>query len=163
MKILTFDLSLRNTGWCYGEMDEEGDWKVLESGTIPTGIKQPTGARLERIRKALERLFNEKKIDVVVKEQSFSNVNIRSTQQIFRVVGVFDLTVHELGLPPAVDIAQSTIKKVVTGNGRATKELVQRRVEQKTGINTKTDDESDAIALFITYCMQNGKGGSIYV
>lgn len=159
MKVLAFDLSLSSSGWAYGAINGNSV-EILASGVIPTSAKNSTPRRLKTIQDALESLFKEYPADCILKEQSFSNINIRATQQIFRVVGVFDLTTHLCGQAEALDIAQATIKKQMTGNGRAKKEEVAEAVIKKTGIKTTTNDESDAIALLLTYHkLQQTEGG----
>lgn len=67
---------------------------------------------------------------------------------------------HTLGFD-VVEITPSHLKKVVTGNGRASKQEVQDAVAnfaiRKFWPKPKNNDEADATGLIITYLMDQGK------
>ncbi len=64
---------------------------------------------------------------------------------------------------PIIEYAPGKIKKVVTGNGRADKELVQKavrkylgaKVKKKTGQKTHFDNAADALAVAICHIELN--------
>ena len=152
--VLALDLSLSSSGYAVGIV-EDGFLKVATFGHIDTKayIKSGIGIRLNLIYDEISRLIAEYKPDYVVKEQSFSR-NAASTQKIFQVVGITILAAYQHGLEVA-DIGQSTVKKQIAGNGRATKEEVAERIRQLTGVSTPVNDESDALGILIAYCIQN--------
>lgn len=162
-KIIAFDLSLSNSGFAVGEV-VDGKLNVIEYGTIGTKrfSKHPLGYRLKYIADKVEELYKRfPEATHVVKERSFSNGRITATQQIYKVVGVWELVSHLNNHNTFTDIPPTTIKKELTGNGRATKDEVATAVADLTGVDTKIDDESDALAVLITYCRQAGLLGTV--
>lgn len=156
-KIIAFDLSLSNSGFAVGEVTD-GELKVIEYGSIGTKrfTKHTHGFRLNHIAQAVKELYK-KYPDAtnVVKERAFSNGRIAATQAIFKVVGIWELTSHLSKIDEFTDIAPTSVKKYLTGNGRASKQAVADAVKDATGIETSNNDESDAIAVLLAYCMQN--------
>lgn len=153
-QIIAFDLSLTNSGYAVGEV-EDGELTILEYGSISNKrfSRHSHGFRLDRIADAISELFKKyPDADAVVKEGSFSNGFIKSTQALFKVVGVFELTSFLNGHEHFTDIAPNSVKKTVTGNGKAKKDVVAKAVKDITGIETANDDESDAIAVMLAYC-----------
>ena len=154
-QIIAFDLSLTNSGYAVGEV-EDGELTILEYGSISNKrfSRHSHGFRLDRIADAISELFKKyPDADAVVKEGSFSNGFIKSTQALFKVVGVFELTTFLNGYEHFTDIAPNSVKKTVTGNGKAKKDVVAKAVKEITGIETANDDESDAIAVLLAYCV----------
>lgn len=157
-QLIAFDLSLTNSGYAVGEV-EDGELEIIEVGSIPTTrfTKYSHGFRLNHIAKEVNKLYKKyPEADAVIKEGSFSNGHILSTQVIFKVVGVWELITHIRGHDKFTDIAPSSVKKEVTGNGRAKKKDVAKRVREITGIETANNDESDAIAVLLAYCKIEG-------
>lgn len=156
MQIIAFDLSLTSSGYAVGEVSGR-DLEIIEIGTIKTKYKkgEEAGRRLHTIAQAVENLYKEyPDAEMIVKERSFSNGRVKATQQIFKVVGIWELMSYLAGHDVFTDIAPNSVKKEVTGNGRASKKLVAEKVEELTGITASNDDESDAIAVLITLCLQ---------
>jgi len=160
MLILGFDLSLSNTGWALLEVIDKWNFRVIKTGHIKTcltegKIKYSTGSRLTKISKQMMNILERFNADCVVKESSFSNGNIKSTQQIFKVVGVFEMLIHQSDIFTFTEYAPATIKKTITGNGRSSKEEVTLAIEKLTTIKTKNDNITDAIAVALTYAIKN--------
>lgn len=156
-KIIAFDLSLSNTGFAVGEITD-GKLTVVEYGSIGTRrfSKHSHGFRLNYIAQEIKALYKKyPEANRIVKERAFSNGRIAATQAIFKVVGAWELTSHLHGVDEFTDIAPTSVKKLLTGNGRASKEDVAQAVKNLTGIETSNNDESDAIAVLWAYCMQN--------
>lgn len=155
-KVIAFDMSLTNSGYAVGEV-VDGELFILEVGSIPTTrfTQYSHGFRLNHIGEEVSKIYKRfPDADAVVKEGSFSNRFVRSTQVLFKVVGVWELITFLRGFEEFTDIAPSSVKKTVTGNGRANKQLVAEAVDKLTGIETANDDESDAIAVLLSYCSQ---------
>jgi crossover junction endodeoxyribonuclease RuvC len=91
-----------------------------------------------------------------VREKAF---NARASQAeigIYKVVGVMDRLLYRLRLEWS-EIYPVTVKKCITGSGKATKEDVAKALPQwLPGLEYKTDDESDAAAVAISFLVQNG-------
>lgn len=152
-KVIAFDMSLTNSGYAVGEV-VDGELFILEVGSIPTTrfTKYSHGFRLNHIGEEVSKIYKRfPDADLVAKEASFSRF-VRSTQAIYKVNGVWELITFLRGHEDFTDLAPSTIKKEVTGKGNSNKQVVAEYVERLTGIVTANDDESDAIAVLLTFC-----------
>lgn len=162
MTILALDLSLRCTGYAILETNNEDSGepqiKIVTSGIVETTPQETTGERLRKIQGLLECLLSTYKIDVVVREKGFTRHNI-ATQQIFKVVGVTEYTCSKYGFI-VEEIAPTTIKKYIGGSGRASKEEVEAGLHKIVGERKyKSNDESDAVGVGITYYLKQLEGG----
>src|SRR5690606_12181739 len=119
LTILGLDLSLSCPGYAVIEI-RNGKPKLLESGIVKANPKQSQVDKIKRIAAHLYRLKMDYDIDVVVRESGFVKHN-KTTKILERVVGGVMVTlggeIHEI--PP------TSIKKAVTGNGKATKQEVE--------------------------------------
>lgn len=98
-------------------------------------------------------LITELSVDVAVfvREKGFSRFS-HETQALFKVVGVADLVAWKTSRTEFVEIAPTTVKKLLTGSGKATKEEVAAALLRYVGQQQyKTDDESDAVAVGIAW------------
>lgn len=153
--ILSLDLSLSCTGFAVGEVSH-GQIKVLEVGHINNAkfSKKSHAYRLHRIASVLKELFRKYKFDAVVRERGFS-MRATTTQTLFKVVGVSDLMGFSFGYDSIKEIPPKTVKKCVTGSGSASKEEVANALPVYVGdIKYAVDDESDAVAVLVAYCIQ---------
>ena len=159
--LLALDLSLSSTGYAVIQW-EDSKATVIEVGHIDNKrkgrMKWSHGKRLLHIYEELSFVINSyPDIELVVRENGVSRFN-RATQVLFRVVGVVDLLLEEYGLQPSEEISISETKKLITGNGKAEKEEVATAVQQYLTESTTfvNDDESDAVAVGVAYCLKEG-------
>ena len=90
-------------------------------------------------------------VAVFVREKGFSRFP-HETQALFKVVGVDDLEAWTTCRTEFVEIAPTTVKKLLAGSGRATKEEVATALETYVGNHKyEVDDESDALAVGIAW------------
>ena len=90
-------------------------------------------------------------IDVFVREKAFSRFP-KETQAISKVVGIADQTAWQKCQAVYHEIAPTTIKKMITGSGKASKQDVADSLERYVGkVQYRTDDESDAVAVGIAW------------
>lgn len=157
--VIAFDLSLSNTGYAVGELSGN-TVKVVRYGSIGTRryASRSQGMRLSYILDELSHLLYEygDQVKKLVKERSFSNGRIQASQIIQKVNGVFEVVAYIAGLDDWEEYAPTSVKKLVTGDGRASKEQVAQAVTEATGITTKINDESDAIAVLMAHCAKAG-------
>ena len=102
-------------------------------------------------------LITELAVDVAVfvREKGFSRFP-HETQALFKVVGVADLAAWTTCRTEFVEIAPTTVKKILTGSGKGSKEEVATMLERYVGRQKyATDDESDAVAVGITWMALN--------
>lgn len=103
-------------------------------------------------------LITELAVDVAVfvREKGFSRFP-HETQALFKVVGVADLVAWRTCRTEFVEIAPTTVKKLLTGSGKASKEEVAAALQEHWGAyEYATDDESDAVAVGIAWLLMNG-------
>lgn len=160
--ILAMDLSLNLPAFCVAEV-HDGVFSVLEISHVDNKKgKLTTGEKLGRIYEHLKDIFQRwGKFDVVVREKGFSRF-ANTTQLLFRVVGVSDLIAFvEAGLKEVEEIPPTTIKTTVAGYSRADKDEVEAGVrellqEHQKKMKFYSDDESDAVAVALTYSIRKG-------
>lgn len=120
------------------------------------------GERLQRIADVMREIFKDyPNIDWVVREKGFSRY-AQTTQTLFKVVGVSDLEVFEgTGLTKIDEIAPTSVKRLIAGDGKASKQDVEEGVREhlvdlQKNIEFITDDCSDAVAVGIAWFIKNG-------
>ena len=120
------------------------------------------GERLHRIANVLRDIAEEyPDINVVVREKGFSRF-AATTQSLFKVVGVSDLEVFRIfGITEIDELSPTTVKKYITGNGKADKDGVEAGVRKLLDVSQKdlafkTDDCSDAVAVGFSWLIKEG-------
>lgn len=155
MKLLAMDLSLSCPAFAVLEVSE-GVAEVVHLSHIKTDSKKRIGYRLFQIYNHLQSVYDEHgDITEVVREKGFSRFPA-VTQTLFKVVGISDICSFRNNVDVIHEVAPTTVKKAITGSGRATKDDVADGLSIYIGtdINFKTDDESDAIAVGITHLLK---------
>lgn len=107
------------------------------------------------IKEYLDKLEEEYRIDLVCVEGIFIRPGYNQSSQILLKLHGF-LMGYFLDTP-FISIPPSNIKKAIAGKGNAKKEEVRGRLEEVYQYHFRSDDESDAMALLVTY-----KGHSQY-
>ncbi|WP_176545438.1 crossover junction endodeoxyribonuclease RuvC [Bacillus pseudomycoides] len=175
--LLGLDISGSSTGFAvieYEILDGLAKLELSKVGHIKTSSNDPDGVRMQQIRDIIEQTFERYPINQVIREGSFvARGRNRSTELVQKAVGVSELTSADNGFPEIVAYAPSTIKKEMTGNGRAEKgevaEVVfkyfpKERFTWKAVKDKKTkqiemkvvDDETDACAVILTHLVKRG-------
>ena len=73
-----------------------------------------------------------------------------------KVVGIADLVAWQQSIAIFHEIAPTTVKKLLTGSGKAEKEAVAQALDRYLGAKVyETDDESDAAAVGVAWLLQN--------
>lgn len=147
--VLGLDVSMNSTGWAVLGIKGQ-DVRLIDSGIIKANTKQSHGKRLQNQRENFKEIVEKYKPKYVAREAGFSR-HVKSTQTLFKAYGVTEEFFAEYDL---VEYAAATIKKVVTGNGRASKPEVEKAVRSILNLPEdyvfQSDDESDAMAIGIT-------------
>lgn len=128
---------------------------VDNSGSINS--KKPHGKILNEISSKLSDFLSGKNIKLAVRERAFSRYNAE-TQAIHKVVGVSEMIVWHILESKFQELAPSTVKKHVTGYGKAEKEEVAEAIDNYIPKHNlfASDDESDAVAVGIAWLIENG-------
>lgn len=158
------DLSLNLPAFCVAEIVDK-QLRILEVSHVDNKkkTKWTQAEKLKAIADEIRRITNkyEGAFDVVVRERGFSRF-AQTTQALFRVVGVSDLTVfEECGIRAIEEIPPTTVKSLIAGYGKATKDEVEEGVrnllpEDQKDFKFATDDESDSVAVALTYAIKKG-------
>lgn len=106
-----------------------------------------SGRRLERFRRHLFRIRREHGIDRIgIEEASFGSINQNTAAKHNELLGVAKLVAAEWDIPIHC-YKPPTIKKFLTGNGRASKQQMISAVSALFGVETTNDDIADAVAI----------------
>ncbi len=150
MKIIGLDPGLRFTGW--GLIDSvDNRLSFIACGRIAVPDQDELNVRLAYLHRELEKVILQTKPDCAAVEETFSNVNPRSTLKLGMARGVVLLAPALHGIPIA-EYAANTVKKTVVGAGHADKNQVQHMVKM---LLPKADfssaDAADALAIAICH------------
>jgi crossover junction endodeoxyribonuclease RuvC len=124
---------------------------LLYSTCVITSRKISYAERLLCLAKALEKIMNDFKPDILSVEKLFFAANQKTAMQIAEVRGIILYLAAKKKIP-VKEYTPLQIKSCLTGYGRAEKFQVQKMVCAMLNIKTppKYDDEMDAIATAIT-------------
>lgn len=161
--IYGLDLSLSDTGVAI--FNKKGELIKLTSipttVTYKTGIKNNPnwknknmilGIRLKHIYDTYSKLREEYPPEKVIIERGFNKYN-NSSQASFRVHGITNLAfadVENIYYPP------KSVKGAITGKGNASKAKVASVLSERFGYKFANDDESDSVAVGLTYFIEEG-------
>ena len=142
MKILALDLSLSSTGYCI--IDE--NYNLIAYETIQTKAKNFTEEeRLYIIGKEINRLMKEYDITHVCIENSYKSVNIKTTQQLAKLLGISTYLGIDNGLEVHT-VSPTVARKHILNKGNATKEEVANYIrENHWDMGEYSDKETKAI------------------
>lgn len=167
-RILAMDLSLNLPAFAVVDI-EDGSPRIVEVIHVDnkTQTKWTQAEKLKATATALrdilvrQHVTHCKPFDAIVRERGFSRF-AQTTQALFRVVGVSDLIALEEGFTKQVEeIPPTSVKSLIAGYGKASKEEVEEGVRELLPEDQKdfvfaTDDESDAVAVALTYAIKKG-------
>ena len=160
MIVWGIDASLSSTGWCI--VDNK---KIIDYGKIVTRKKDyiDDDERLDYIFSQLDKITKKHSIDMAVLEKSTYKGNSRSTGQLNELNGMVK-GLCNIKRIPLCRLYPTTIKKIVAGNGRASKEEVAKYIREnvidigeysnkcnKREKIDKTSDIYDSIAAVIAW------------
>lgn len=150
MRILGIDPGSRICG--YGVIDElGGELRYVECGTLTAPEDRPMEARLGEIARGLREVIGELAPEVVAVEDVFSHQNVRSALALAQARGMALAVVGLLGLSVA-SYTPASVKKAVSGSGRADKDQIARMVQTLIGLRSlPRADATDALAVAITH------------
>ncbi|MEZ5126719.1 MAG: crossover junction endodeoxyribonuclease RuvC [Thermoleophilia bacterium] len=149
--VLGFDPGTANTGW--GVVARDGNrLTALGHGCIVTAAQKPTHARLRQIYTEASQLIRRFQPDIVVLEELFVNVNVKTALAVGQAKGVLYLAASEVAEPPR-EYSPLEVKRAVTGYGRASKIQMQEMTKVILGLPSipRPDHAADALAVAITH------------
>lgn len=163
MLILGIDPGTADTGYGLVNLTERGN-EVVTWGVIETSKTLLKERRLDFIFEEVLRLINLHKPDVFVFEKVFFSNNAKTVIAVGQAQGVMLLAASKAKVTVA-EYAPGTIKKMITGSGRANKKEVQEHVRKILGNRVKSeahkkthfDNAADALAIALTHAFKLGE------
>lgn len=161
MLILGIDPGTATTGYGFINVLDDGlhvdKWGLIE--TDKNGFKEH---RLEKIFEDTLTLLKQHKPDCFVIEKIFFSNNAKTAIAVGQAQGVMLLAAGKAGVK-IFEYAPGTIKKMITGSGRANKKEVQQAIRRILGNHVKSkahkkthfDNAADALAIAMTHAMNH--------
>ena len=150
MIILGLDPGLNKTG--FGIIKLQNNTNIYIASGIINSSKYIDNNKLGNIVTQLKKIIEEYKPNYCSIENFFFSKHIRSIMQLSQARGACVGTVSSFGI--RIDsYSPKTVKKVITGNGNSTKNIVQEFTYKHLNISGKSIsyDSSDALAIALTH------------
>lgn len=157
MIILGIDPGTATTG--YGILESNGDGlNAIEFGLIETPKEVEPHERLGLIYEEMLTLFEKFRPDIMAMEMLFFATNARTAIRVGQAQGVMLLSASAAGVPIA-EYAPGTIKKLISGDGRADKKKMQQAIRKVLGAKVRSkahkkthfDNAADALAVALCH------------
>lgn len=152
MFVLGVDPGLSRCGYGLVSRGRSGELRAASAGVIETDPTAGLPDRLRMLRDELAELFGELRPDVVVVEQVFFQVNVRTAMAVGQASGLALAEAAGRGCE-VVQYTANEVKQALVGYGGATKEQVQRMVSAVLALPAvpRPADVADALALAICH------------
>jgi crossover junction endodeoxyribonuclease RuvC len=158
VKALGIDPGLVVTG--YAVLDGEGSSiRLVEAGTLDSGSpKDPLPVRLRRLHEEINGLIDDHQPTAMALETLFSHYEHPRTAILMgHARGVICLAagLHDI---PLHNYSATQVKSALTGNGRASKEQIQKMVRHTFGLleTPRPPDVADAVAIALCHLYHQG-------
>lgn len=154
MKILGIDPGLQVCGYACMEADQDAE-KLIEAGVIRTARDEAIEQRLNRIAEDTESLLESFKPEVVAVEELYSHYAHPKTAILMgHARGVILQKCAERAIELR-SFSATRIKKSITGNGRASKQQVQRTIQTVLCLHKLPEPSDVADAIAAALCCAN--------
>jgi crossover junction endodeoxyribonuclease RuvC len=154
LRILGIDPGLITTGYAVVQAGP----KLLEAGVIrPTTKGADLARRLSTLYGAVRELLDQWTPGAIVVEQLYAHYEHPRTAILMgHARGMFFLAGGERNIP-VVSYPATTIKKTITGSGRASKVQMQHAIMREFGLAAPPEphDVADAIAIALCHCCRS--------
>jgi len=163
-KVLGADLSLKRPSFCLISFKKEDGKTVMTDIQFKTidnknDKKKCHGELLEEIRRGfIDIAFMRSLNTFFVRETEIMHMKVPSERSLSKVVGLMDMMLWKISHKEWFSIYPTTVKKLITGSGKAEKNQVAKDLEYYIGKQDyKCDDESDAAAVAIAWLIEQGQ------
>lgn len=149
--ILGVDPGLNISGYGLIQVGQENP-QLLEAGVVRGGRRVLLEQRLKNIHDGVSEVIRQHRPMAIAVEELYSHYRMPRTAILMgHARGVICLAAaqHEI---PVYHYAATQIKKVLTGNGRATKQQMQNAICREFGLATPPEPADVADALAIALC-----------
>lgn len=159
-QVAALDLSLTRPGFALLQYHADTrSIEIVNKDIIPNKTnmkKKKRGQVINEIGKLFTEYVSPQVVKVVVREKSFVRFNAE-TASLYCVTGAMEMILWNRKEQWFQELAPSSVKKAVTGSGKASKDEVAEALDNYcTHTNWRSDDESDAVAVGIAWLVQNG-------
>ncbi|MDD5327905.1 MAG: crossover junction endodeoxyribonuclease RuvC [Phycisphaerae bacterium] len=152
MRILGIDPGLQICGYAVVDGDD-----LLEAGAIRTDTKAAIEIKLNQIAEDIESLLEKFKPEIVAVEQLYSHyAHPRTAILMGHARGVILRSCAAAGIE-VKSFSATRIKKSLTGNGRASKEQMQRTIQTILRLPDLPEPPDVADAIATALCCANNK------
>jgi crossover junction endodeoxyribonuclease RuvC len=150
-RVLGIDPGLNTTG--YGVLEVAvGGPKLCEAGIVRGRDRRSLTSRLVELFEGLSDVIDQPKPCAMALEQLYSHYERPRTAILMgHARGVICLAAARNGIP-VVSYSATQVKKILTGNGRAKKDQVQRAVQRELKLKQLPEPPDVADALAIALC-----------
>lgn len=150
-RILGVDPGLNITGYGVIEASSRGP-RLVEAGVIRGSARTSLVNRVQEIYDGVKDVIENLSPDFVAIEELYSHYDRPKTAILMgHARGVICLAAA-LGGAPVIHYAATQIKKILTGNGRASKEQMQLAIQREFALADPPDPPDVADALAIALC-----------
>jgi crossover junction endodeoxyribonuclease RuvC len=147
------DPGLRQTG--YGVIlvdDDEDTIRVLDAGVVRCSRSEALSLRLAELASGFAEVLDDHRVELVAVEEIYSHYNRPRTAILMaHARGVILLEAAQRDIR-VIHLPATSVKRHVTGNGRATKEQMQRAVADVLNLSRIPEPPDVADALAIGLC-----------
>jgi len=152
MRIIGIDPGTATTGFGVIDVDERGDYRMVDGGVIVTLPTELMPNRLITLYDELSEVIAATKPQAAAVELLYFSKNVTTGISVGQARGVILLALAKAGLIPG-EYNPMQIKMAVTGYGAAKKPQVQEMVRLLLKLKAlpKPDDAADALAIAITH------------
>jgi crossover junction endodeoxyribonuclease RuvC len=154
MRILGIDPGLQVCGYAFIEAGIDGE-KLVEAGYIRTPNDLPLAERLNRIAYDISEILENFKPEIVAVEELYSHYAHPKTAILMGHARGVILQKCAQSLIEVKSFSATRIKKSITGNGRATKEQVQRTIQTILSLAELPEPNDVADAVAAALCCAN--------
>jgi crossover junction endodeoxyribonuclease RuvC len=151
--ICGIDPGLRQTGYGVVRVDDDDDSiVVLDAGIVRASPQNSLAIRLAELAQGINEVLDEHRVEIVAVEQIYSHYQRPRTAILMaHARGVILLEAARRDTR-VIHLPSTTVKRHLTGNGRATKEQMQRAVAQILSLPRIPEPPDVADALAIALC-----------
>lgn len=142
MLILGIDPGTATTGWGLIEKIDGQDFNILEWGLIETNKETMPHVRLHEIHEQMLSLLDKFQPNVLVMEKIFMFNNAKTVIRVSQAQGVILMACANYTID-VFEYAPASVKKLITGNGRANKKEVESAVREILGPKLNKKDLKD--------------------
>lgn len=150
--ICGFDPGLRRTGYGIVRVDEDDAFELVEAGVLRADVNAPLAIRLVELAAGVVEVLDEYQVQTVAVEQIYSHYKRPRTAILMAHARGVILLESARRKIDVIHLPATTIKKHMTGHGRANKEQIQRAVAQALSLPRLPEPPDVADALAIAMC-----------